>query len=862
MKDVSLAFFSVFLLASVSQSHAGQQSEKERAKHEHSHESGLASHTKNTVHQYSPTIALLNSIYEGDLTPQQMVQQGNIGLGTVNQLAGELIAVDGIVYTIDAEGGIKKAPKDLKSPNMTMINFQPKQTLEISNITSYGDLNDALNKHRTSKNSFYAYKIKGDFKYLKMASAHKVKNEDVSLFEYLDTRVMYTRENIKGTLVGLFTPNYLGNIVIPGMHFHFLSNDIKLGGHLEDIKFDHLTVEVQEVNQVNLQLPQVEKFRTRELKDVKPPKATADKPLVEVSKVLGSDFSLTKKWEVSGFKMPESVFASADHPWLYVSNVNGSDPGFISRVTKDGTVDNYKWATGLNSPTGSDIYQNKLYVADTRQLHAIDLDTGKIIESFTADDAISLNDVAIDQRNGEVFISDVPGGKVYHLKEGKLSLWFESSEIPYPNGVLVQGNTLIVANYAVKNGKGLMRKEWGPDDFGTIYKVDIDTKAVLDIPSSASKGGYDGVVEFNGVLMASSAPTGQILTFEDNKSYLIDSTDISVADINTDAKTIYAPYLFKNKLTAFEPIAWDRVTTKEEYLKKGADNYYGDAGGKSIATHDGIIKGIFGGQQLTGTWDWEGEYFCRTSMLGKMDLGSDCIQIDVTEDKMRLVLNKGTGMSVVYDKKPKNDEITVLSTFKINADKIDLYKKEMLGNQDIVRKESGTLEMKLFQDKSDPTNFIVFGRNEGAAALTSHSENVEDRGIAERVKPALAEAPKTLFLINQKPLLTQDVEIYNSDEDDVLLFFMFDVQEAHRDEFIEQLSTHTESTRKEEGNIRFDFYALKDNQNTFVIQEHWKNEAAGVLHREYAYTKKTGKMMIEAIGDLKQHAYFVNQIEK
>ena len=86
---------------------------------------------------------------------------------------------------------------------------------------------------------------------------------------------MYTRENIKGTLVGLFTPDYLGNIVIPGMHFHFLSDDIKLGGHLEDIKFDNLEVEIQEVNQVNLQLPETEKFRNTSLKQGAAPKATA-----------------------------------------------------------------------------------------------------------------------------------------------------------------------------------------------------------------------------------------------------------------------------------------------------------------------------------------------------------------------------------------------------------------------------------------------------------------------------------------------------------------------------------------------------------------------------------------------------------
>jgi|GEM_PF-175527 len=575
----------------------------------------------------------------------------------------------------------------------------------------------------------------------------------------------------------------------------------------------------------------------------------------------GGDFSLEKKWETTGFSMPESVFANANHPWLYVSNVNGADPGFISRVAKDGTVDSLKWATGLSSPTGSDMYNNLLYVADATELHLIDVTSGKIVNSYTANGAISLNDVTIEQSTGVAYVSDVPGGKIFQLKDDKLSLWFESQEIPYPNGVLIQDNTLIVANYAIKNGKGLMRQDWGPDDFGSLFKIDLTTKSVTVMPASVKKGGYDGVIEFNGALVTSSNPSGQILGFDGQQGYLIDSTDKGVADINTDGETLYAPYLLNNKLSAFQSVAWDRITSKQEYLDKAADNYYGDAEGKSIATHDGVIKGIFGGQQLTGNWTWEGEFFCRTSTLGSMDLGADCIQIDVTPNKMRLVLNKGEGMSVVYDKKPANEEISILSTFKIKPELVDLYKKEMLGNQDVVRKEAGTLEMKLFQEQSTPSNFFVFGRNAGAAELSTHSENVEERGIAERVQPALAEAPKTLFLENQLPLLTQDVEIFNADADDVLLFYVFDVQADHREKLIKQLTEHTKSTRLEEGNIRFDFYTVKDNQNTFVIHEHWQNEQAGTFHRAQAYTQKTGELMIEAIGEMPQQLSFVNQIE-
>ena len=593
-------------------------------------------------------------------------------------------------------------------------------------------------------------------------------------------------------------------------------------------------------------------------KDKEVPKVSTDK---ESEELITNDFSVAIKWELDGFKMPESVYASPNHKWLYVSNTNGAAPGFISRVSKDGVIDNLNWTTGLTAPTGSDIYKNTLYVADQKQVHLINLDNGSIIKSYTDNEAGSLNDLTINQKTGQVFISDVPGGKIYTIENDKLVVWLQSDKIPFPNGVFVENNTLVVANYGLENGEGLMRKEWKPEDFGSLYNIDITSKKVTLITSSNKKGVFDGVTSFNGVLLASSNPTGQLFTFDGDKSYLIDASSKGIADINTDGEIIYAPYIFDNKLIAYQPVSWDRITTKEDYIEKGADNYYGDEGGASIATSDGIIKGNFGGQELKGTWNWEGEYFCRTSTLGTMDLGSDCIQIDVTDTKMRLILNKGAGMSVVYDKK-KDPEITILSTFKIKSDKIDLFKKEMLANQDVVRKEAGTLEMKLFQDKNNPENFLVFGINEGEKTLESHTEAVDKRGIADRVKSALIEAPKTLFLNNEKPLPTNDFSQIKVDNNEVLLFFIFEIKEGYKEEFVKQLIKHTELTRQEEGNIRFDFYSIKGKENSFALQQRWKNDEAGVTHRKQSYTQVTDKLMKEAIIASSQQEFFVNQIEK
>ncbi|MFD2542672.1 hypothetical protein ACFSSB_10125 [Lacinutrix gracilariae] len=297
-------------------------------------------------------------------------------------------------------------------------------------------------------------------------------------------------------------------------------------------------------------------------KDRMTSKATSLTSANETADVITNDFSVAIKWELDGFKMPESVYASPNHKWLYVSNTNGAAPGFISRVSKDGVIDNLNWTTGLTSPTGSDVYKNTLYVADQKQVHLINLDDGSIIKSYSANEAGSLNDLAINQKTGQVFISDVPGGKIYTIENDKLVVWLQSDKIPFPNGVFVEDDTLVVANYGLENGEGLMRKEWKPEDFGALYNIDITSKKVELIASSNKKGVFDGVTSINGVLLASSNPTGHLYTFDGDKSYLIDTSSKGIADINTDGEIIYAPYIFGDKLIAYQPSAWDRITTK------------------------------------------------------------------------------------------------------------------------------------------------------------------------------------------------------------------------------------------------------------------------------------------------------------
>lgn len=258
--------------------------------------------------------------------------------------------------------------------------------------------------------------------------------------------------------------------------------------------------------------------------------------------------SLSPQWELSGFSGPESVYVSPEHQWVYVTNINGERNGFISKLSKDGQLNQLKWVDGLGMPTGMGMFQNNLYVADGKKVHIIDVATGHILQSIEAKDAVMLNDLTISH-SGQVFVGDIASGKIYTLVEGELVVWLENENLPHPNGLLVQGNTLIVANMASK-----LAQQFEPDEFGSVYKIDLASKSVTLMNTSYRLGGLDGVTEHNGSLIVSHFPAGEIYQITDKERTLLGTVDISAADISVDdsTDTLFIPFLFKGKVASYK----------------------------------------------------------------------------------------------------------------------------------------------------------------------------------------------------------------------------------------------------------------------------------------------------------------------
>ena len=121
--------------------------------------------------------------------------------------------------------------------------------------------------------------------------------------------------------------------------------------------------------------------------------------------------------------------------------------GWITRYDADGKLLAARWVDGLHAPTGMAAVGNLLYVVDRDGVHEIDISTSRILRTLALPGARFPNDIAAAP-SGELFVSDFEGNRIYRLDSARDSeIWFEGPALQNPNGLIVDGDALVVATW-------------------------------------------------------------------------------------------------------------------------------------------------------------------------------------------------------------------------------------------------------------------------------------------------------------------------------------------------------------------------------------------------------------------------------
>src|ERR1700729_3613917 len=75
--------------------------------------------------QTSTIQALLGGAFDGDVTLAELLEHGDLGLGTLNGLDGELIVLDGEAWKAEIDAPLTRPPLRTRTPYAVVVPFSP-----------------------------------------------------------------------------------------------------------------------------------------------------------------------------------------------------------------------------------------------------------------------------------------------------------------------------------------------------------------------------------------------------------------------------------------------------------------------------------------------------------------------------------------------------------------------------------------------------------------------------------------------------------------------------------------------------------------------------------------------------------------
>lgn len=219
---------------------------------------------RHSLFQVSTSNALAEGIFDGAVTVGELRRHGDFGLGTFAGLDGELIMLEGRCFRAGAGGALSEVEDEREVPFALVTRFDRDLSATLREISTLAALRGRLDALRPSENLFAGIEVLGEFASLSLRAACPARPGE-GLLESTLHQSEYTVSDVSGTLVGFWSPEYARAVGIPGYHFHFVSHDRSLGGHLLDLSGGPVEVSVQLESAVHLAIPETEAFLNADL---------------------------------------------------------------------------------------------------------------------------------------------------------------------------------------------------------------------------------------------------------------------------------------------------------------------------------------------------------------------------------------------------------------------------------------------------------------------------------------------------------------------------------------------------------------------------------------------------------------------
>ncbi len=220
---------------------------------------------RHTIFQNSLMTALLDGIYDGEMTIGELLGKGNFGIGTFDALDGEMIILDGVCYQLRGDGTATVADLDQGTPFAVATNFVPRIKVAAPKGLRREELSAFIDEVEPSANFMYAVRISGRFSNVVTRTVVKQSKPYPPMAQAVGGDKELRFDYVEGVIGGFRTPVFEKGISVPGCHVHFIDAARTSGGHVLDYTVDEAMIELCPGTDLDLRLPLTHEFRSANL---------------------------------------------------------------------------------------------------------------------------------------------------------------------------------------------------------------------------------------------------------------------------------------------------------------------------------------------------------------------------------------------------------------------------------------------------------------------------------------------------------------------------------------------------------------------------------------------------------------------
>ena len=206
--------------------------------------------------QASTIGALLDGAFEGDLSFAELAVHGDLGLGTLNHLDGEMVAIDGGFFRADVEGNVTAVGPEERTPFAVVTRFEPTVDERLPDEPlEHEALLERLDGLVPDGASSCAIRLDGRFDLVRARSVPRQEPPYRPLTEVVAEQHVFELREVEGSMVGFRFPTYVEGIEVAGYHLHFVSADRRRGGHVLGSRSRGLRVRLDPSDDLHVELP-------------------------------------------------------------------------------------------------------------------------------------------------------------------------------------------------------------------------------------------------------------------------------------------------------------------------------------------------------------------------------------------------------------------------------------------------------------------------------------------------------------------------------------------------------------------------------------------------------------------------------